>query len=126
MSVFCLAYEDRDAHAAASRVGIVFMLYVVCSLFYNYFVLQLRGFDLVPRYSFFSVGDTLDFFRRGVDRLRGRSSAFGSGGGYRGLAVSHEEGVSILSGPPGYLDEQDDEEELEAANGIDHNGVIRL
>lgn len=131
------------------RVGIIFMLYIVCSLFYNYFVLQLRGFDIIPRYSFFSFSDTVEFFRKCTDRIRPRTSDswhFGNGGmgsswgrsgghgGYRGLAASHEEGASMLGGPPGFLDEQDDEDEddpetprpLGGGDGMNRNGVIRL
>ena len=48
-------------------------------------------------------------------------------GGYRGL---DEEQTGMLSGPPGYLDEQD-EDELEQPDsghrdGMDPNGIIRL
>ncbi|TCD70112.1 hypothetical protein EIP91_004841 [Steccherinum ochraceum] len=133
---------------AATIVGIIFMLYIVCSLFHNYFVLQLRGFDLIPQYSFFSFSDTIEFFRSCVDRIKSRSSSdtwhYGNGGmgnswgrsgggGYDGLAASHEEGASMLGGPPGFLDEMDDEEEDDpetprAAGGgeMDRSGVIRL
>ena len=49
-------------------------------------------------------------------------------GGYRGL---DEEQAGMLSGPPGFLDEEDDEEpEHPVENGrpvgMDTNGVIRL
>ena len=125
-------------------VGVIFALYMVCSLFYNYFVLQLRGFDLIPRYSFFSLSDTTEFFRGCMDRLRHRSSdswhfsnggmgsSWGHGqGGYRGLAASHEEGTSMLGGPPGFLDEQDEEDDepetpRPGGTGMDRSGVIRL
>ncbi|KAH8094614.1 mannose-6-phosphate receptor binding domain-containing protein [Cristinia sonorae] len=103
----------------ATIVGIVFGLYIVCSVFYNYFVLQLRGFDLVPRYSLFSLGDTIEFIRGCVERIRSRGSDPWEG--YRGVSASHEEGVSILSGPPGFLDEEDEEED-----GMDRDGIIRL
>ena len=103
-------------------------------------VLGLRGLDIIPRYSFFSLRDTISFFRMCFDKIKERSSDtlhFGNSGmggwrrpgngGYRGL---DEEQAGMLSGPPGYLDEQDDEEEEQHTNGhptgIDSNGVIRL
>ena len=103
----------------------------------------LRGLDIVPRYSVFSLRDTLQFFRRCIDRVKERSGSlhFGTSGmgswgsrangNYRGLASSREEEAGMLSGPPGYLDEMDDEEEphedhSSRPEGMDSNGVIRL
>lgn len=76
-----------------------------------------------------------------MERIKSRSSDnmhFGNGGmggwrrpgngGYRGV---DEEQTGMLSGPPGFLDEEEDEEpehpaENERHAGMDSNGVIRL
>ncbi|KAF7793472.1 hypothetical protein EIP86_004584 [Pleurotus ostreatoroseus] len=109
-------------------------------MLYNYFVLGLRGFDTIPRYSPFSFRDTVNFFQTCIGRVKERSGSLHlgsggmgswggrSGGGYRGLAGSREEEAGMLSGPPGYLDEEDEEEEHHEnpSQGMDSNGVIRL
>lgn len=118
------------------------MVYIIAGAFYNFFILGLRGFDIIPRYSLFSLRDSIQFFRSCFGRLRERSDAlhFGTGGmgswgsrvngGYRGLAGSREEETGMLSGPPGYLDEEDEEDEQHhhdsRPEGVDPNGVIRL
>lgn len=124
------------------RVGVLLLAYIVVGGFYNYTVLGLRGLDIIPRYSLFSLQDTINFLQMCFERIKERSSNsihFGSGGaggwrrpgngGYRGL---DEEQSGMLSGPPGFLDE-DDEDEAEHAGpvngqtaGMDPNGVIRL
>jgi len=127
-----------------SLVAVLFFSYIVGGSFYNYFILQLRGFDVIPRYSFISLSDTIEFFRNLVDRMRSSSGNLhlGSGGmgrswghsdgGYRGLANSHEEQTSMLGGPPGFLDEEDEEEAAHETGsgapppGMDSEGVIRL
>ena len=115
------------------------MAYIIVGGFYNYTVLGLRGLDIIPRYSLFSFRDTINFFHICFDKIKERSSDtlhFGNGGmggwrrpgngGYRGLDEEH---AGMLSGPPGFLDEQDEEEE-EHENGhpagMDSSGVIRL
>lgn len=123
------------------------MLYIILGLLYNRYVLELRGFDQIPRYSLISFSDTMEFFRSCIDRVKSRASdSFhysgggmsrswgGSGSGYRGLAGSREEQTSMLGGPPGFLDEEDEEEEATDGNdpergqtqGMDSDGVIRL
>lgn len=108
-------------------------------MFYNYFILGLRGFNTIPRYSLFSFTDTVNFVRTCISRVKERSGSLhlGSGGmgswggrfggGYRGLAGSREEEAGMLSGPPGYLDEEEEEEHHEnPPQGMDSNGGIRL
>ncbi|KAI0081116.1 hypothetical protein K474DRAFT_1588342 [Panus rudis PR-1116 ss-1] len=92
-------------------VGVLFMGYILLGLLYNRFVLELRGLDAIPRYSFFSFSDTVAFFRRCVGRVR-PDGGLGRRG-YQGLA---EEEASMLGGPPGFLDEEEEEEE-EAGRG---------
>ena len=124
------------------RAGTLFMVYIIAGACYNYFILGLRGLDLIPRYSIFTLKDTIQFFRGCMARVKERSGSlhFGSGGmgswgsrsngNYRGLAGSSEEEAGMLSGPPGYLDEMDDEDEPQENNsrpaGMDPNGIIRL
>lgn len=64
---------------------------------------------------------------------RDRGNWGSGGGGYRGLAPSREEEASMLGGPPGFLDEEDDEEAVHGSTpqnvqpqGMDGSGVIRL
>lgn len=100
------------------------MLYVICGTAYNYFVLGIRGFDVMPRYSLCSLSDTVDFLRDWTDSVKSYSSDrnqyggegwrdnWGSGSGrYSGLASSREEEGEMVGGPPGLLDEEDEEEE---------------
>ncbi|KAJ3540007.1 hypothetical protein NM688_g6286 [Phlebia brevispora] len=126
----------------ASIAGILFFVYIIAGMFYNYFILGLRGGDVFPRYSLFSFRDTVQLFRRCIGRVKEQSESlhFGSGGmgswgsrtngRYRGLASSHEEEAGMLSGPPGYLDEEDEEEEEHQngsrPQGMDSDGTIRL
>ncbi|GJE86288.1 autophagy-related protein 27-like protein [Phanerochaete sordida] len=126
----------------ATLAGLLLMTYIVVGGFYNYTVLGLRGLDILPRYSLFSLRDTINFFQICFERIKERSSEtlhFGNSGmggwrrpalngGYRGL---DEEQTGMLSGPPGYLDEMDEEEPPHPANGraaagMDDSGVIRL
>ncbi|PSS29738.1 hypothetical protein PHLCEN_2v2886 [Hermanssonia centrifuga] len=125
----------------ATIAGVLFLVYIAAGVLYNYFILDRRGVDVIPRYSLFSLKDTVQFFRRCVERVKDRSSGalhFGNGGGgwgrrdgsYSGLAGSREEEAGMLSGPPGFLDEDDEEDPEEHENnrpqGIDSSGVIRL
>ncbi|OJT08488.1 hypothetical protein TRAPUB_671 [Trametes pubescens] len=134
--------------------AILFALYMLGGFVYNRYVLELQGLDQIPRFSFFSFSDTLQFFRECIGRVRDRSSdawhsqdfggrswsssqggSWGSSGrhGYGGLGGTPEEGQTMLSGPPGFLDEQDEEDEEATtprggpgSGGMDSNGVIRL
>lgn len=132
-----------------------FALYIVGGTLYNRYVLELQGMDQIPRFSFFSLSDTVEFVRDCVERVKGRSSdawqsrnwgaqgwdsagSWGSSGrhGYSGLRSAPEESQTMLGGPPGFLDEQDDEDDEEAQrapseengrpSGMDSSGVIRL
>ncbi|TFY68602.1 hypothetical protein EVJ58_g918 [Rhodofomes roseus] len=119
----------------AAILGTLLMLYILVGTFYNRYVLELRGFDQIPRISF---GGTIEFLRRCVDELKPSSWHAGAGGwtrqqrgGYSGL--TEEEG-GLMAGPPGFLDEQDEEESTAPAAdgystrpaGMDSDGVIRL
>ena len=116
-------------------VAVLFTLYLVGGTLYNRYVLELRGVDQIPRFSFFSFSDTVELVRNCVDRVKYRSSDawgsgnlgaqnWGSGGGswggsgrrgYGGLRSTPEEAETMLGGPPGWLDEQDEEDDEEAA-----------
>lgn len=113
------------------------MLYVVLGTLYNFLVLDLRGLDAIPRYSLVSLQDTIHFFRKWYARFANRGSSGGYLGNRRSNISSHYRGLAdeeegMLSGPPGFLDEQDDEDEEEhhpangPGHGMDTNGVIRL
>ncbi|PIL31530.1 hypothetical protein GSI_06232 [Ganoderma sinense ZZ0214-1] len=144
-------------------VAVLFALYVVGGTLYNRYVLELQGMDQIPKLSFFSFYDAMEYVRDCVDRVKYRSSdawhsrnwgaqSWGSGGaragsggaGYGGLRSTPEEAETMLGGPPGWLDEQD-EDDAEAARhasapppgsqvenhgsqrpGMDESGVIRL
>ena len=132
-----------------------FALYIVGGTLYNRYVLELRGMDQIPRFSFFSFGDTVELIRGCLERVKSGSSDswqsrnwgsenWGSGGswgnsgrqGYSGLRATPEESQTMLGGPPGFLDEQSDEDEEappppphqedSRPSGMDTNGVIRL
>ncbi|KAI0718869.1 hypothetical protein C8T65DRAFT_569940 [Cerioporus squamosus] len=132
-------------------IAVLFTLYIVGGTLYNRYVLELRGMDQVPRFSFFSFSDTVEFVRECVERVKDRSSdawqshnwgaqnwdrggSWGSSGrqGYSGLHASPEEAQTMLGGPPGFLDEEDEDEEAPAppahtqensrAPGMDTNG----
>ena len=132
----------------------MFSLYIVVGTLYNRYVLELRGMDQIPRISFCSFGDTVEFIRDCAGRVKDRSSdawhsrnwgaqdwsrggSWGGSGrqGYSGLRATPEESETMLGGPPGFLDEQDDEDEETGhgsgegharPSGMDTNGIIRL
>lgn len=124
------------------RAATLFLVYIIAGMCYNYLVLGLRGLDLVPRYSVFSIRGTVQFLRSCVERVKEHSESlhFGSSGmgswrsrpngtGYRGLAQSREEEAGMLGGPTGYLDDEDEDEghgSDSRPTGMDSNGVIRL
>ncbi|OSD06124.1 hypothetical protein PYCCODRAFT_1442922 [Trametes coccinea BRFM310] len=110
--------------------GVLFALYMIGGTLYNRYVLELEGFDQIPRFSFFSFTDTVEFFRDCVSRVKDRSSdawhtrnfggrgwsrggSWGSSGrhGYSGLGATPDEAQTMLGGPPGFLDEEDEDEE---------------
>jgi len=122
----------------AALLATVFMLYILVGTWYNRYVSELRGFDQIPRISIFSFSDTIALVREWIRRVKDRSPSSwhaGSGGtwsrggsnSYAGLA---EEEEAMMHGPPGFLDEQDEEEVHPSENprpaGMDSNGVIRL
>ncbi|KAI1793994.1 hypothetical protein LXA43DRAFT_884480 [Ganoderma leucocontextum] len=112
-------------------VAVLFALYHIGGTLYNRYVLELQGVDQIPKFSFISFHDTVEFVRDCVDRVKCRSSdawhsrhwgvqnwnsgggsRVGSGGaGYGGLHSTAEEAETMLGGPPGWLDEQDEEDE---------------
>lgn len=126
----CLSHSYVTIHEAhiliptLRSLAVLFALYMVLGVLYNRFVLELRGLDQIPRYSLFSFGDSVALFHRCVDWIRSRSawhsdSGLGwanGGSAYSGLAASHDEQEAIMHGPPGFLDEQDEEEEEHPTN----------
>ncbi|KAI9057072.1 hypothetical protein FKP32DRAFT_1584706 [Trametes sanguinea] len=132
--------------------AVLFALYMIGGTLYNRYVLELQGFDQIPRFSFFSFTDTVEFFRDCVSRVKDRSSdawhtrnsrgggwssggSWGSSGrhGYSGLGATPDEAQTMLGGPPGFLDEEDEDEEAPRPpeeggrpSGMDSSGVIRL
>ena len=108
-------------------------MYIIGGFLYNRYVLELRGMDQIPRVSFFSFSDTVEFVRDCMERARDRSAeawhsrkwgahSWRSGGGgswggsgrhgYSGLRSTPEEAQTMLiGGPPGFLDEEDEEDE---------------
>ncbi|KZT08637.1 uncharacterized protein LAESUDRAFT_648667 [Laetiporus sulphureus 93-53] len=136
-------------HEKTGRIGFVtvlaailttlFMLYILVGTFYNRYVLELRGFEQIPRISFFAFSDIIAFFGGCMDRTRhqpswhsngGGTRRRGSGSGYTGLA---EEEEAMMAGPPGFLDEHDEEDvrpqgahgsENARPAGIDADGII--
>jgi len=137
-------------------LAILFTLYIVLGTLYNRYVLGLQGLEQIPRFSFFSFSDTVEFLRSCAARVRHQSSdawhsrgrgsgrwgggngwGRSSGNGYSGLAGSREEEEAIIGGPPGFLDEEEEEDDQPhesdgdagqtgGAAGMDSNGVIRL
>ncbi|KAI0962279.1 hypothetical protein AcW1_001136 [Taiwanofungus camphoratus] len=125
----------------AAILATAFMIYILVGTFYNRYVLELRGLDQIPRFSIFSFSETVAFLRGCVDRIkhrtsdssRGDSGRWGNGRGgndYRGLA---EEEEAMMAGPPGFLDEQNEEDAHEQGAGgdvrpagMDADGVVRL
>lgn len=115
-------------HEKTGRIGFLtvlaailttaFMLYIIVGTFYKRYVLELRGFDQIPRLSIISFSGTMTWVRDRIDHIRDRSSGGGrsGGSGYRGLGGEDE---PMMHGPPGYLDEQDEDEphDLEAQTG---------
>ncbi|PCH34140.1 hypothetical protein WOLCODRAFT_63513 [Wolfiporia cocos MD-104 SS10] len=111
-------------------VATIFMLYILVGTFYNRYVLELRGFDQIPRISIWSFDEIRDRLHRVMNRSG--SGAGRRGSGYEGVA---EEEQAIMGGPTGWLEEQDAEGAQEQAaqqgrpppaGGMDPNGVIRL
>ncbi|KAM5531338.1 hypothetical protein V8D89_014983 [Ganoderma adspersum] len=85
-------------------VAVLFALYLVAGTLYNRYVLELQGMDQIPKFSFFSFNDTVEYVRDCVDRVKYRTGVMEAGPG-------QEEAESMLGGPPGWLDEQDDSDE---------------
>lgn len=120
------------------RTGTLLVLYVVVGSLYNYLVLDLRGLDVIPRYSLVSLRGSVSALGTCFARVSERSSSafhFGGnrgdiGGDYRGLSASRDEEEGMLSGPPGFLDDEDDEPHHDSHNSqlrnMGSNGVIRL
>jgi cation-dependent mannose-6-phosphate receptor len=112
---------------------IAIVAYLVAGTLYNRFALGLRGMDQIPRISFFSFSDTMDFLKRITESCRGgsRPRQWGSWGernrysGFGRLAAEEEE--SIAHGRFSLEDEDEDEPPLPPLppkNG--QNGNIRL
>ncbi|KAH9858250.1 hypothetical protein C2E23DRAFT_718615 [Lenzites betulinus] len=131
----------RIVSVLAIVAAVVFALYMIGGILYNRYVLELQGLEQVPRFSFFSFSDTLEFFRDCVGRVREQSSdawhsrswgsspggSWGSSGrhGYRGAVGTADEAQTMLiGGPPGFLDEQDDEDEEAATPRAEAGGRL--
>lgn len=56
------------SHVANSAI-ILMMLYFVGGTLYRRYVLNIRGFDQLPRFSLFSLGDTIEFVQNVCDRF---------------------------------------------------------
>ncbi|KAA1471458.1 mannose 6-phosphate receptor domain-containing protein [Dentipellis sp. KUC8613] len=121
------------------------MSYIVVRTLYNRYVLHLRGFEQIPRFSIFSFTDTLDALQSCGDRLLGKrggrawheEATHGGRRGFERLPTHPEEEQAIMGdgsrGPS--LDEDHAErqpnsghasEEQGQARGVDARGVIRL
>ncbi|KAI0059426.1 mannose 6-phosphate receptor domain-containing protein [Artomyces pyxidatus] len=102
---------------ALSIIAIIgLMLYVVGGTLYNRYVLQLRGFDQLPRISIFSFTDTLDYLQGFCDRFSGsrahsRHDTSRSWSGRGGMAPRDFERLPVLP-----------EEEEAMVGGGDENG----
>ncbi|KAI0639853.1 hypothetical protein C8Q77DRAFT_1152794 [Trametes polyzona] len=100
--------------------AVLFALYMIGGILYNRYVLELQGLDQIPRFSYFSFGDTLQFIRECIGRVRagssdawhsrsfgGRSWSSGHGGswgssgrhGYNGLGATPDEAQTMLGVP---------------------------
>ncbi|KAI0334494.1 hypothetical protein GY45DRAFT_1242855 [Cubamyces sp. BRFM 1775] len=128
----------RTISVLAIIAAVLFALYLIIGTYYNRYVLGLHGWEQVPRFSFFSFGDTVEFLRNCVERVKEWSSdawptrsSYGgrswssSGGswassgrrGYNGLGATPDEAQTMLGGPPGFLDEEDEDEEAPPPSG---------
>ncbi|TFK56829.1 mannose 6-phosphate receptor domain-containing protein [Heliocybe sulcata] len=95
---------------------IALMLYIVGGTLYNRYVLNLRGFDQLPRISLFSLTDTLELCNRITDRVLPRPAPYSNsfnhqprawntgprngsrqGSGYERLAASDDERQGMLN-----------------------------
>jgi len=138
----CPTHEKTGAGgfiAVFAAVAIVaFISYIVVGTIYRRYVLNLRGFDQLPRISIFSFSDSLSFCRGLGERFKSRSAAppsFGAWGrnrgGFQQLPTNYDEQESMLNGGRYSLDD-DDEEATAGENGANHppnmdsQGVIRL
>ncbi|KDQ15563.1 hypothetical protein BOTBODRAFT_31456 [Botryobasidium botryosum FD-172 SS1] len=95
----------------ASIFFVAFLVYIVGATAYNHLVLDLRGWEMLPRTSIFSYHDTIVFVKRCFHRNRndgpswgswGRSGRGAGGGGY----MAPEE-QAIIGGS--YADEDDEQ-----------------
>ncbi|EPQ60276.1 mannose 6-phosphate receptor domain-containing protein [Gloeophyllum trabeum ATCC 11539] len=114
---------------------ILMMGYLVAGTLYRRFVLNLRGFDQVPRISFFSLTDTLELCSKVTDLVLPRPAPYSgpnsfnhqhsawnagprNGGrpsaGYERLAASDEERQGMLHG------DEDDDTQTDADVRADH------
>ncbi|KAI0778635.1 hypothetical protein BD413DRAFT_465905 [Trametes elegans] len=142
------SFAGRIVSVLAIVAAVLFVLYIIVGTLYNHFVLELRGLEQIPRFSFFSFGDTVELIRGCIGRVRDRSAnawhsqniggrGWSSDGswrrsgrqGYNGLGATPDEAQTMLGGPPGFLDEQDEDEEAarpaaesEHPSGMDSNG----
>ncbi|TFY80586.1 hypothetical protein EWM64_g3419, partial [Hericium alpestre] len=131
---------------ALDRLIIVLMLGLVGGTLYRRYVLQLRGFEQIPRISFFSFTDTLNALQTCGDRLLGRrgeawhensqswtARGTGRGRGFDRLPTLPEEEEAIMEGADEHQHEPPDEEPthehgVQAAEAPTQggDGVIRL
>jgi len=94
----------------ASILFVAFLVYIIGATAYNHLVLDLRGWEMLPRVSIFSYHDTFALFKRCFSRNRDQGPSWGSwgrsgrgaGGGY----MAPEE-QTIIGGA--YADDEDEE-----------------
>lgn len=111
---------------------VLVMLYLVGGTLYRRYVLQLRGFDQIPRVSFFSFTDTLERIQSVRDRFAGQRSW---NNGERLPALPEEEEANLGSESDeqshGHSFSNDAARESDRQAGIlgsdvDTHGIIRL
>lgn len=128
-------------HSMSRSALVLVMLYLVGGTLYRRYVLQQRGFDQIPRVSFFSLTDTLERIQSVRDRFAGQrarswNNGDRSGPGFERLPSLPEEEEAILGSEShgqshGHSFSDDAARESDGQAGIlgsdvDTHGVIRL
>ena len=113
---------------------VLVMLYLVGGTLYRRYVLQLRGFDQIPRVSFFSFTDTLEIIQSVCDRFAGQRARSWNHGERLSALPEEEEAVLVSESDGqshGHSFSNDAARESDRQAGIlgsdvDTHGVIRL